>query len=378
MNFKTEFLEGKKGRNIGLTTGIPQLDKAINGIQKKHTYSIAAAPKVGKTTLCDYSFILSPYLQAEKEGKLDKIHWIYHSFEIDRISKEFKFAAFFMGYDYGIYTFEYKGVVYPMSQNYLTGQLLHKKEDNTLEQVVITPEHEELLKKIYVSRIIPLFGEFDDSGRQISKGKITFIPEAENPTGLYKSILRYAKDEGDFIEEDFYTLSDDGKTKIKRKRIIGYKPTDPDKMTIIVTDHIRKLKRENVKGGGNSMKENIDKWLEYSTYLRNICKFTFVHIVHMNRNLSNMDRLKLMGEFLYPTGDDIKDSGNISEETTVLLTMFNPQDEKYNIQKHFGLELEEHPNYRSIHVADSRYTDCPQHIQVNMFGGVNTFTPINY
>lgn len=371
MNFKEIFKQGKAGRNIGLTTGIPGLDQSINGIQRKSTYSIAAAPKCGKTTLCDYAFVLMPYLEAVKNGTLDNVHWIYFSYEIDRISKEFKFAAFFMYHDFDVAQITYKGKVYEMSQDYLMGKLLHKNEDGSLELIPVTEEHEEMLKHIYTDRIIPIFGEYDDLGKQIKKGIMTFIEDPENPTGLYKGLMRYAEAHGNFIKEN-YTTKDDSGRDITLQRIVGYRPTNPDLFTIIVTDHIRKLKRER----GFSMKENIDKWLEYSTWLRNICGFTFVHIVHMNRGLSNVERLKYAGEFVYPTGDDVKDSGNISEESTVLLSMFKPQDEKYNLKVHFGADLTQSPNYRSIHVADSRYTECPVHIQTNMYGGINVFTPL--
>ena len=46
MNFVKAFKQGKEGKNFGLTTGLPQLDQAINGIQRKTTISVAAAPKV--------------------------------------------------------------------------------------------------------------------------------------------------------------------------------------------------------------------------------------------------------------------------------------------------------------------------------------------
>lgn len=371
MNFKKVFLQGKTGRNIGLSTGIPSLDQSMNGIQKKYTYGVAAAPKVGKTTFVDFAFVLSPYLEALKKGTLNNVQWIYFSYEIDRISKEFKFASYFMYLDYGVSQINYKGKIYEMSQDYLMGKLLHKNEDGTLEVIPITPEHEKMLKEIYTNRIVPIFGEFDENGKQIKEGIMTFIEDPENPTGLYKGLMRYAKRKGNFIEEPYIGVDDNGK-EIKKTRIVGYTPNNPDLTTIIVTDHIRKLKRER----GYSMKENIDKWLEYSTWLRNICGFTFVHIVHMNRGLSNVDRLKYAGEFIYPTGDDVKDSGNISEECTVLLTMFKPQDEKYNLTRHFEVELSTYPNYRSIHIADSRYTECPVHIQCNMYGGINFFEPL--
>ncbi len=46
MNFVEVFKKGKGGGNIGLPTGLPELDRAIDGIQKKAIYSIGAAPKV--------------------------------------------------------------------------------------------------------------------------------------------------------------------------------------------------------------------------------------------------------------------------------------------------------------------------------------------
>lgn len=56
--------------------------------------------------------------------------------------------------------------------------------------------------------------------------------------------------------------------------------------------------------------------------------------------------------------------------------MFNPNDEKYNLTKHFGIELANYLNYRSIHIVESRDSESPLCIQTNMFGGVNMFQGI--
>ena len=372
-NFVKAFLQGKEGDNFGLTTGITALDVAINKIQRGYSYGVAAAPKCGKTTLVDFSFVLNPYLEAERLNTIENIEWIYFSFEIDRISKEFKYAAFFMAYDFNVYTFIYKGTLYEMNQDYLQGKQLHKNEDGTTELIIIFPEHEEMLKEIYIKRIIPLFGEWDENGNCIRKGRILFIEDRENPTGMWKLIRKHAWSNGKVSTQNYEVLSETG-TLEKRSRIVGYTPNNPKKFTIVITDHVRKLKEERQW----AIKQIIDKWVEYSTELRNLYKYTFVHVVHSNRNLSNTDRLKYAGEFIFPTGDDTKDSGNIAEECTVLMTLFNPNDEKYNITKHFGVELKEFPKYRSIHITESRYTDCPVHIQTNMYGGINMFTPLNF
>lgn len=307
----------------------------------------------------------------EKLGKLDKIEWTYHSYEIDRINKEFKFAAFFMWYDHKISDLKYKGKIYPMSQSYLMGKLVHENADGTLEFVPVTEEHENLLKEVYARRIVPLFGEYSDKGVRIKKGLIDFIEAPENPTGLNKHLLSHAKENGTFLEEKYYILNEAGKRE-EKTRITGYVPKDPEKYHIIITDHIRKLRRER----GFTMKENIDKWLEYSTILRNLCYWTFIHIIHSNRNLSNADRMRMAGEFIFPTADDCKDSGNPAEECNIFMTLFNPNDEKYNLKRHFGVELEGFPNYRSLHITESRDTECPLHIQLNMYGNINYFEPL--
>lgn len=368
-NFISTYIGGKKGDNFGLSTGITVLDLAINRIQRGYSYGIAAAPKCGKTTLADYCFILAPYLEAVERGTLDNVEWIYYSFEIDRVSKEFKFAAFFMAHDYGQYNYTYKGKLYEMDQDYLQGKKLHRNSDNSTEPIPVSPEHEEYLKKIYYNRIIPLFGEWSDTGKCLKEGKISFIEDRDNPTGMWKNLIHLAKKNGSFATQKYESLADDGKTTVIKERVVGYSPKNPKKFTIVVTDHVRKLRKER----GFSMKDNIDKWLEYSTELRNMCKFTFVNIAHSNRNLANADRLRFAGKYIFPTGDDTKDSGNFAEECTVLMTLFNPHDEKYNLTEHFGVQLQDYPKYRSLHITESRYTECPVHIQLNMFGGINTF-----
>ena len=375
-NFVEVFKDGKLGKNLGLTTGIPPLDVAINGIQKKSSTGIAAAQKTGKTTLADYGWVLSPYLQMEKQGRLDDINWIYWSLEIDRVDKEYKYAAFFMYHDFGIDGYSYKDIPYiPMDKEYLMGKKIYKNKDATTEMIPITPEHEEMLKVIYIKRIIPLFGEYDQYGRIVRKGKIDFIEQNDNPTGIYKYLLNYARQHGTFLEEAYNTLDDKGK-QVVRQRVYGYTEKNPNLYTIVITDHVRKPRAER----GFSMKQNIDKLLEYHTEIRNLCRFTFVDICHMNRAIANVDRLKFFGEEIYPTADDVKDSGNLAEECTQLITMFNPNDEKYNLTKHMGIDLTNptNSNYRSIHLVDSRNTEAPIHIQTKMIGGINTFLPLNF
>lgn len=373
MNFVRELKDGQAGYRMGWTTGIPALDKAIGGIIQKNSYGVAAAPKCGKTRFVNYAFVLSPYLQAEREGRLDEIEWVYFSYEIDRVSTEFDFAAFFMHYDYGVSYFTFEGEEFPMSPTYLKGQKykvigVDEKGNEIKRFIPLSEDHNRMLKDIYVRRIIPIFGEYDEDGNKLSTGKIVHYMEvADNPTGMDKFIKWYAAQNGQFIMDNVMI---NGEVKqIPR----AWKPANPRKTHIIVCDHIRKPVIER----GFTMKQNIDKWLEYSTALRNMCKFVFVNICHSNRGVANTDRLKFAGEWVFPTADDVKDSGNLAEESTVLMTLFNPNDEKYNLTRHFGVELSNYPNYRSLHITEARYAEnIPAHIQLNMYGGLNLFTPL--
>lgn len=366
MNFIEEFKKGQKGGNFGLPTGLKPLDKAIDGVQKKAIYSIGAASKVGKTTFADQCFVLEPYLYTLQKPEII-IDWIYFSFEIDRIKKEFKYASYFFYKDYGISSFTYNGVTYELSSRYLLG----KMRDDLDNIIPVTLEHKEILKEIYYKRIVPLFGEYDMNGKRIKKGKIDFIEERNNPTGLRNYLINYAKNNGEFIYENYITI-EEGK-QITKKRIMGYKPNNPNKYIIILTDHVRALRSER----GYNLKQNIDKWLQYQVELRNTCNFTFVNIIHLNRSIGELDRIKFFSETLYPTGDAFKDTSNLSEDSDFVITLFNPHDEKYNIKKHFGRDITDLPNYRSVHLVESRDTECPQHLATEFFGNINLFKSLN-
>lgn len=191
---------------------------------------------------------------------------------------------------------------------------------------------------------------------------MTVKERAENPTGLYKDILELAKEKGKLTVNSYNTP-------------ISYEPNDDSAFTIVVLDHIRKLKPER----GWKMKETIDKMGEYMVILRNLLGYTFVPIIHTNRNLSSINRLNFFKKDLYPTSEDIKDSGNLGEDCDYLFTTFNPNDDKYSIKEHFNLIIRDskgnilYPTLRTIHLVSSRHCEFPRHYKVSMLGNVKSF-----
>jgi len=415
MNFVAAFKQGQTGNSVSfpMGEGLASISRAIGGVRKGKLYVMGAAPKVGKSTVVDVGWVIEPCVYAlDMNKKIDnkveklsktikessntaelkslssqveklqksrpKLEVIYFSYEIDRVSKEFDFAAHFLYRDYGISfamlpegkTYKDKNYI-SLSSDYLMGELVYDT-DSTLDREVIkvSAEIEDKLKKVYSDRIIPLFGEYNDKGERVSVGLISVIENRDNPTGIRNSLLSYAASRGTFKYSTAKTK--EGKTVNRR---IGYTPNDPNLLSLIVTDHIRKVLVER----SFTLKQTVDKYAEYTVELRNLCKFSFVHIVHLNRGMSDVQRRKLDDDRIYPLSDDIKETGNLSEDSNYIFTMFNPNDDRYNLDKHFGKIIKsangslKYPNMRTLHLVESRHCEAPQHFRVDMLGGVKTF-----
>jgi hypothetical protein len=353
------------GANGGLTTGLSNLDRAIGGIQRGSMITIASSPKVGKTTFTDFAFLLSPYIAHPDKD----IQWTYWSYEIPRIRKAAKFACYFLYNDYGIKDITINGKKYPINPAYIEGKFINP-DDGTF--IPLKREHAEFLKeRVFPEKIYPLLGKYDVYGRCIKKGKVNIIENPTNPTGLWKYIHKYAKENGELHYENYTNSA--GETA---RKLVGYTPNNPDSYHIFILDHVRKVKPET----GFSTKQIVDKTSEYFVECRNLFNFTFIPIIHMNRDLSNINTMGFYKDWIFPTSDMIKDSGNLSEDSDIVVTIFNPNDDRYKLTSHMGEKIRNndgsliYPNYRSVHVVESRDTECPSHVRLNMFGNINSFS----
>lgn len=70
---------------------------------------------------------------------------------------------------------------------------------------------------------------------------------------------------------------------------------------------------------------------------------------------------------------------NLAEDADYVFTLFNPNDQRYNLQKHFGTQIRDtngneiYPNLITAHLVESRHCVYPQHFALNMFGGIKNF-----
>ena len=397
MNFIEAYKKGQAGANKGLPMGegLEDVSASINDIQRAMVYVVAAAAKAGKSTFVDAGFVIGPFLyvinnnhayqkylsegltaeQIKIQYDISYIEFeiFYYSYEINRIRKEFDFAVHFLNYDYGVeevtldegVTYEGKNII-PISAQYIRGILTD--DDNKL--IKVKPQIAEVLKNVYTERLIPLFGEYDIHGTLLTSGIIKFFDKKDNPTGIRNQLIKHAESSGK-VQYSKFTGSD-GKI---HKRIVKYIPNNPDKYTFIVTDHLRKLIPER----GFTAKQTVDKFSEYAVELKNDFGYTFIHIIHLNRSMTDSARIKQQDDLLYPNSDDVKETGNLAEDCDVMFTVFNANDDRFSLTKHFGKMIKDrsnnvlYPNYRSVHLVESRDTIYPRHFRLNMFGNIKKF-----
>jgi replicative DNA helicase len=366
------FKKGLEGKNQGLPTGIPKLDKIIYGVQRGIIIGVAGSPKSGKSSMLDSAFVIHPYLYSLSKPDL-KLKIFYWSLEMDKTSVRFKYIAFFFEYDYQISIInlpdnrKLKGLpFFQLSSAYLLGKMVCDND----ERIIVSEQHQVIVNEIIENRIIPMFGKYDDKGNKLSEGIIDIIEDKNNsnPTGIRNILYDYAKTNGKLVYEQ-YKIHSTGEVK---QRISGYVPNNPDEHIIVITDHMRALKRER----GFTMKQNMDKLTEYQIGMRNLFNYAFIDIIHLNRSISDIGRIKFNNEFLFPNDDDLKDSGNLAEDADALITIFDANDPRYNIKKHFGLDITNIPNYRSLHLVRSRHSEAPAHIQTKMHAGILKFEQI--
>jgi replicative DNA helicase len=329
--FEEEIEFGRRGGYQGLKGGLPKFDKFTNGIQKANFTVVGAQQKTGKTAFVDHRYIIQPFLDNPDAN----VNWIYFSYEISKIEKMAKFCAYFVELLYG--DIIDSNVVLSRGDNHLDGELYEK------------------VKFVFKEYVNPLFE------------KIDFQEDRMNPTGIYKHLLGYAEQHGEFVKESY--VDNNGR---QQSKIVGYKENDESLYTIIVLDHVGLMRREK----GLTKKDNIDKMSSYFVWMRNICKFSPVVLSQFNRDLGKTERLKFSGEMLQPTMEDFKDTGALGEDASLVIALFNPTLYPH-IKKHLGYDLKAiGKGYRSAHILASRNTESGVNIGLNMIGETGKFTEL--
>lgn len=281
--------EGRLGGNEGIPMGFNRLSNIIPNIQKSRYITITGGSGSGKSNFADTAYVFNPIdWYIENKDKTDiKLHVNYFSFEIseDRIiSKQVARKI-------------YKDTRLILDVNYILSFGKNR----------ISQEHYDLVTK---------YRDYFDS---VEEYLTIYGTQGHNPTGIRKTLIDYAKNNGRLVEGDRLT----------------YVENDPKLYTINVFDHARLAPREQ----GFTVKENIDKLSEHLLWTKNYCKFTNVLLAQTNRSIGNIERRKLEGDDLTLSLDDISDSSNIAQDSDLVLGIINPNKyglstyRKYSVEK---------------------------------------------
>lgn len=336
-----------RGLNTGLPLRDPHLTKLLGGLKQGTAYGVGAEQKVGKTAFIIEQFILGPYLDDPDVNA----RWYYWPTEMTRVKTELGMVATIADWLYNK----------SFSVEYLSG---HCKDDKG-DPITMSLRDYELVRHIYHNYIIPLMGEYDDQGNMITPGKVTFFDYRENPTGIYKYMVKTMQQYGEIRTKEM------GKSRI----LEGFTPYDPSMFHIGMIDHIRGLERER----GFNAKDNIDKMGDYVMMTRNIFNMSWVVTSHLNRGNNDVMRLKLLGENMYPATESWKDSGNFPELADIIINLFQPTDEKYGLigrGRHMGFDIRpfiRRSNYRTVHITENRDGPAPLHLGYRFRGAEKVF-----
>jgi hypothetical protein len=309
--------EGQMGQNLGFNIkNFPKFNTLIGGLRKKAYIVVGAGEKIGKTTFVDNLFICGVILDLyEKFGNWDevskRIKYLYFSLEVPKEDKMCELISYILVSKYDI----------SLDADVISGS----KFDENNCQVLIPQEIKQVIEDIINEYVIPIYGDYSEDGVKITDGIIDIYDTSINPTGINNLI---------------YTLSEKYGKLHKKEGANGkmynthYENTTGVHL-VVVLDHIRAVKEEN---GQHDKKKLADLTSTYFRRIMNLFKWTMIAVVHTNRSSVDNETLKKLGTEFHVTSDMIKDTSNLAEDCTCLITICDPFDPKYGLSVSFGLE----------------------------------------
>lgn len=303
---------GRKGLNRGVTMGLPRLESVMDGVQRQTYTIICGGTGSGKTTLALYSYVYKP-LTAHL-GDM-KYRFVYYSLEMTAEILMAKLLTLHIYETYGI-ELSYK-------------QIMSRQD-------ILDDEMFELLESC-----IPWLEQITE--------QLVIIDKATSADSLYASLMEYAELNGYFDDEDPNTTV--------------YHPNIEDELVQVIIDHLGLLKR--VKG--RNKKEEMDLASNYLMTFRNLCGYSPLVLLQLNRSNSSMDRRGANMQEIEI--GDIKDSGGPSEDAEVILAIFHPWREKLPNTRGYNINILQ-DKYRAIQVLKNRLGEADKSVSVNFFGSI--------
>lgn len=331
---KIEF--NKHVRETGKYNCIPfpfkRLRNYLPGIIKGVQYLITANSGVGKTQLAKYMFVYSPYkfIKNNPESNI-KLKILYFALEESKEEFMLTMIANRLKEKYNI------GISVTDLQSFNTSL-----SDDILEKIKECEEYFEDLET-----------------------NVEIIDSISNPTGIYKYVKDYSRDNGthyyyNFKEKDLskrIIISEKEYTKSHEQHKYAYshyEPNDPDEYVIVLVDHMSLLhpeKGETLHDAMTSMSANYAR-----KQITKHFKYVFVGIQQQASDKEKMLYTYKGGAIeskLEPSLDGLGDNKTTQRDALVVLGLFAP--DRYQIENHLGYDVVRlRDNYRCLSILKNR------------------------
>jgi len=327
--------DGRLGKNEGLFHGLSRATRYLPNIQKGNIYLIGGISGSGKSALGMDMFVYNAY--DDYMTKRDRVKLKIFIFSIE-ISPEILIAK-------GICRRIYKDHGILVDLNYILSRGTKRIDDHIYR---------------LIRQYEPYFEEFED--RVIINGQ-------ENPTGIRNTVYTYLKNHGVRKMKVITIKHKDGSTETL-EAFDRYIPDDEGQHVILMIDHLNIMRSERREGIVQSKKQNIDKMMEYSLDFARDYKVTVVPIQQLNRNIENVDRMKMSS--VDPQKSDFKESSDSTDASHYILGLCYPQ--AWSINEYRRYRIDELGNrFRGVKILKNRDGDADIVFGTKFIGEVGVF-----
>lgn len=258
------------------------------GIEQETYYCITANQKAAKSQFASFMFMYTPILYAYENQDKVRVKIFYAPLEESQLKATLRFMRHLL--------YVHSKFKLRVSHNELASTIEGHPVD---EKIIETLESEEYQKI-----------------QQFFENSIEFF-DSKNPTGIYKTMVRYACEHGERIKQPMTITDEFGEQKTVEK-IVGYKPNDPDEYVIVFTDHVGLLQEES----GKDKRQTIRKFSEYMMELRDNYRYIPVIVQQQSSEVQSMDAFKL--NRISPTPGALADCKDTRYDVNVMLGLTNP------------------------------------------------------
>lgn len=316
--------EGRKGMMQGMANGLTRINDYLYGTHSGRYYLVGADSGVGKTTLADFMFLISLWLDCKRKGVPFKA--VYLSFELSKEAKIARWSSTFIKFLYGV----------DLPSDYIQGRI---------PGLTLSDEHYQMSRvaKQYVDAMME---------------DVEVIEAGVHPTWIFNHVIeKYEK---------WGTIHRDPPPKDRPKAkgfIKGYTPHDPRMITALYCDHLALAHEEK---GLSGIKAVIDRISQNAVFLKNTFKTLIVFLQQFTTDLVSTHRSTKKGDTIYaPQRLDFGDSKYTYRDADVVFGLVSPV--MFDVKTYKKYDIEKFMEYfLACHIMKNRYGPASRMIPLFM------------